>query len=209
MSNFVITIARGFGSGGKQTAIQLSEILSISYYDKEILKMASEDSGITEKRFSQVDEKLRGNTLVSRLKRHRPAEEVLTPESSDFVNDNNLFEIQSKIIRRLADMQSCIIIGKCADYILSEYKNVVSVYIEAPRADCVRSIVDGYGVDIKQANKMISSTDKYRSDYYKYYTGGNEWTNPVNYDLVLNSSRVGRQACAEVIKSYLQIKGFI
>jgi len=209
MSNFVITIARGFGSGGKQTAIQLSEILSISYYDKEILKMASEDSGITEKRFSQVDEKLRGNTLVSRLKRHRPAEEVLTPESSDFVSDNNLFEIQSKIIRRLADMQSCIIIGKCADYILSEYKNVVSVYIEAPRADCVRSIVDGYGVDIKQANKMISSTDKYRSDYYKYYTGGNEWTNPVNYDLVLNSSRVGRQACAEVIKSYLQIKGFI
>lgn len=209
MSNFVITIARGFGSGGKQTAIQLSKMLSISYYDKEILKMASEDSGITEKRFSQVDEKLRGNTLVSKLKRHRLSEEVLTPENSAFVSDNNLFEIQSKIIRRLAETQSCIIIGKCADYVLAEYKNVVSVYIEAPRADCVNSIVDGYGVDVKQANKMISSTDKYRSDYYKYYTAGNEWTNPVNYDLVLNSSRVGRTDCAEVIKSYLEIKGFI
>ena len=106
----------------------------------------------------------------------------------------------------MAKTESFIVIGKCADYILKDLTNVISVYIEAPRRECVESIVRKMNVSEARANELIQKTDKYRADYYKYYTGGNYWTNPVNYDLTLNSARVGREKCVEVIRNYLQIK---
>ena len=153
MTNYVITIARGFGSGGKQIAIKLSEALGIPCY-----------------------------------------------------SDQKLFDVQAEIIRNLAKTESCIIIGKCANMILKDYPNVISVYIEAPRRACLDSVMEKLRVSEEEAAKMIVSTDAYRSEYYKTYTGGEDWTNPTAYDMTLNSDRVGRDNCVECIKKYIDIK---
>ncbi|MGN1317601.1 MAG: cytidylate kinase-like family protein [Lachnospirales bacterium] len=206
MENYVITIARGFGSGGKQIGRMLSENLGIPCYESQILDMASNYSGINKNLFFQVDEKLRGHHLIKRLMRARNSDDIISPTEKSFISDVNLYNIQAKIIRELGKIQSCIIIGKCANHLLKDYDNTVSVYIEAPRKDCVAEIVGRLGVTEDEANKMIYQTDKYRADYYKYYTGGENWTNPVAYDMTLNSGRIGKENCVKLITEYLKIK---
>lgn len=203
--NYVITIARGFGSGGKEIGTKLAERLGIPCYERQILKLASDASGLSETLFEQTDERLRGSLWAKRLTQiqfHTVAE----PQDKRFESDINLFNIQAQIIRELAMTTSCIILGKCADYILKDRDNVASFYIEAPRNACVKSIVNKMGVTESEAHKLIQKTDKYRAEYYKYYTGGNYWTNPVNYDITLNSDRVGRDRCVDVMEYYVRNK---
>lgn len=202
MQKFVITIARGFGSGGKEIGVKLAERLGIPCYEQQILRMASESSGINEALFNLADEKI---DIADKLK-GLPFHYVVEPSDKRFTSNNNLFNIQSELIRRLADRTSFIVIGKCADYVLRDYCNVASFYIEAPRADCVASIVKKMGVSENEAHRLIEKTDKYRADYYKHYTNGNYWTNPVNYDMTLNSSRVGRDRCVDVMENYIKVK---
>ncbi len=202
---YVITIARGFGSGGKDIGMRLSRELGIPCYDRQILTMASDHSGIDESIFVENDEKLRGKYIANFL-RKVPVTGVLEPSDRAFVSDVNVFNLQAEIIRTLASTESCIIIGKCADDILRNRKNVISVYVEAPRNACVKSITEKMKVSPERASKLIVSTDKYRANYYSYYTGGKKWNNPTNYDMVLNSDRIGREKCVEIIKEYIRIK---
>ena len=202
---YVITIARGFGSGGKDIGMRLSRELGIPCYDRQILTMASDHSGIDESIFVENDEKLRGKYIANFL-RKVPVTGVLEPSDRAFVSDVNVFNLQAEIIRTLASTESCIIIGKCADDILRNRKNVISVYVEAPRNACVKSITEKMKVSPERAAKLIVSTDKYRANYYSYYTGGKKWNNPTNYDMVLNSDRIGREKCVEIIKEYIRIK---
>jgi len=203
--NFVITIARGFGSGGKEIALSLSQKLGIPCYERQILQMASDYSGLDEKEFAIVDEKLRGSILTKALEKF-PFPRELISQNKRFEGDSHLFSIQAEIIRKLAESSSCVIVGKCADFILKDAKNVGSFYIEAPRSACLESIINKTGVSEREAAKLIETTDKYRSDYYKFYSGGNYWTNPINYDLTLNSARIGRDKCADVIIQTMKIK---
>lgn len=206
MDNFVITIARGFGSGGKQIGLALSKQLGIPCYESQILSMASNYSGINKDLFFQVDEKLRGYHLIKRLMKSANKDDIVEPTDKSFISDVNLYNIQAKIIKELAKQQSCIIIGKCANHLLRDYDNTVSVYIEAPRAFCVKNVIERLGVTEEEAHRMIYQTDRYRADYYKYYTGGETWTNPVLYDMALNSDRMGMDKCTELIIQYLKIK---
>lgn len=208
MQNYIVTIARGFGSGGKEIGTKLGQKLGIPCYEREILTMASQKNNIDESLFVDADEKLKGSYLLNWLRKN-PSIYICEPQESEFVSDNNLFQLQAEIIRELAKTQSCIIIGKCADDILKEGRNVISVYIEAPRDACVKSICRKLYVSEERAHQLIRKTDKYRANYYNYYTGGKEWTNPLNYDLVLNSGRAGRDACVELLTSYLKIKKMI
>ncbi|MDR0904652.1 MAG: cytidylate kinase-like family protein [Oscillospiraceae bacterium] len=205
MQNYVITIARGFGSGGKQVGLALAERLGIPCYWSQILSMASDVSGISKENFALADEKLRGS-LIKRLKSAPNTDRVIAPSDKKFVSDDNLFSIQAQVIKELASTESCVILGKCANFILRDYDNVASVYIEAPRAACLKSVMDKLGVTESEGNSLISKTDKYRADYFKYYTGGRNWTDPVLYDLTLNSDRVGREKCVDVIEQYIKIK---
>lgn len=207
MKNYVITIARGYGSGGREVGFLLSEKLGIPCYWTQIAKMASEYSGIHERLFHQVDEKLKGGYLLNKLKSQPNSDKIVEPSDKAFVSDFNLFNIQKKIIRELAKTESCIIIGKCSNYLLRDYDNVVSVYIEAPRKACVERLKNYLGIDEQEAAYQIYHTDKYRSDYYKYYTGGKSWTDPVAYDMTLNSDRVGIENCANIIIEYLKMSG--
>ncbi|MCQ2578850.1 MAG: cytidylate kinase-like family protein [Treponema sp.] len=203
--NYVITIARGFGSGGKEIAQKVAEKLGIPVYEKQILEMASDYSGLSEELFRQVDEKLQGNYVRNTLAKFTFPKEVV-PQSRHFESDINLFCIQSEIMKQLAKNVSCVIIGKCADHVLKEFDNVGSFYIEAPRWACLDSIMAKMHVSEKEAAKLIEKTDKYRAEYYRFYSGGNYWTNPVNYDLTLNSARIGRDKCADVIIEMMKVK---
>lgn len=205
MENYVITIARGFGSGGKEIAQKLSERLGIPWYERQILTMASEQSGIAEGIFAENDEKLKGNKITALL-RSMPSRYMVDATSPKFVSSDNLFHIQAELIRTLANTESCIIVGKCANMILKDFDNVLSVYIEAPRAACVESVVEKLGISEREAHKLIEETDKYRYAYYKYYTEGKDWRDPVAYDMTLNSSRIGREKCVDVICAMLDLK---
>lgn len=207
--NFVITFARGFGTGGKEIASMLAKDLGIHCYENRILTLASQMSGLDEKVFQSVNEKMRDNGGFSSFLKGLPRAKSYIARNEKFVSDDKLFEYQSQIIRNLADQESCVIVGKCADYVLRDKTNVVSVYIEAPRAFCLKRTMEHMGVTKEVAEATIEKTDKYRADYYKYYTHGNYWTNPVNYDLTLNSEKVGIEECVELIKQYLVIKGYI
>lgn len=158
MDNFVITIARGFGSGGKQIGLALSKQLGIPCYENQILSMASNYSGINKDLFFQVDEKLRGYHLIKRLVKSANKDDIVEPTDKSFISDVNLYNIQAKIIKELAKQQSCIIIGKCANHLLRDYDNTVSVYIEAPRAFCVKNVIERLGVTEEEAHRMIYQT---------------------------------------------------
>ena len=163
MENYVITIARGFGSGGKTIALELSERLGIPCSETEILDMASDASGINKALFHETDERLRGNLFAKMLK-GIPTKSILSPSEKDFVSDINLFNLQAQIIRSLALSQSCIIVGKCADHVLEYFDNVYRIYIDAPRPACVKSIMDIMCVSEPEANRVMAKTDKYRAD---------------------------------------------
>ncbi len=206
MNNIVITVARGFGSGGKKIASQVAKDMGIHCYENRILTLASQMSGVEEDVFREVNEKIRGKSFMKSLLNGLPKRKVPTPENKEFVSDEHLFEIQKKIIEDLADMESCVIVGKCADWILKDRPNVISIYIEAPRPYCRKRIMERMQVDAATADRSISQTDKYRAAYYAHYTGGNYWTNPVNYDMTLNSERAGIENCVKTIEEYIRIK---
>ena len=204
MEKVVITIARQYGSGGRTICQMLSEELGIPYYDKELLKKASEDSGIHERLFAGADEKLKNSPLL-RITKKVYQGQLIPPESGGFTSMENLFNYQAKVIKELAEEESCIIIGRCADYVLRDYDNVLSVFVHAPEAYCIEQAKAKLSMPDKEIRKYIQKTDKERAEYYKHYTG-REWTDARNYDLCLDSSKLGMQKCIEEIKAYMEVR---
>ena len=204
MDNFVITIARQYGSGGRTIGEELAKKLGISYYDKDIIRMASEESGIHEQLFGRADENVSTKQRFF-AKSGIYKGELIPPQSKDFTSDENLFNYQAKIIRELADKESCVIIGRAADYVLKDYDNVVSVFVHASKDYCVRQAIERSAYTGKDVEKFVERTDKYRSDFYRYYTG-QEWTDARNYDLCLNSERLGFEGTMEAIEEYIKVR---
>jgi len=203
MENYIITVARGFGTGGKQISLKLAEKLGIQCYENRIPYLASKLSGIDETEFMLVDEKLKSSGIGRKLK-ELPMQILPHPQTERFKSEDRLFDYQAEIIRQLSETESCVIVGKCADYILKDRKNVISVYIEAPRDYCVQRIMKRMHCGEFQAHALISQTDQYRAEYYKYYTHGNSWPRPENYDMVLNSARLGEDGCIHMIQACLK-----
>lgn len=204
MDKYVITIARGYGSGGRTIGKMLSEELGIPYYDRDLLRLASDDSGINQALFAKADEKLKKSLLFNIAKKVYKGE-LIPPDSDDFVSNDNLFNYQAKIIKELANTESCIIIGRCADFILKDYDNVVRVFVHAPLEACINTLKEMTGKPEKELEKQILTIDKRRAEYYKYYTG-RDWEDAKNYDLCLNSAHLGFEKCVEIVKSYLDIR---
>lgn len=204
MDHFVITIARGYGSGGKTIGKRLAEELGVPCYDRDLSRLASDDSGIHERLFGRADEKLHGFFKKKSKKVYDGG--VLPPESDKFVSDRNLFNLQAKLIKELAEKESCVIVGRCADFILKDREDVVRLFVHAPLDTCIDNIMDIYGVSKHEAKKLIKATDKYRSEYYRYYTG-RDWDLASNYDLCLNTAQMDFDKGVEIVKSYLEIRG--
>lgn len=205
MEHTVITIARSYGSGGKTLGKLLAKELGIQCYDRELIRMASEASGINEALFGEVDEKKK-NTSLFKLGKKVYKGEVLPPDSDEFVSDDNLFNIQAECIKDLAKKESCVIIGRCADYILKDYDNVIRLFFYAPKEDCIERVMAQNGGTEKDIIKKIEKIDKYRSEFCKYYTG-RDWNDARNYDFCLNTTSMSYEKLIDVVKAYIQICG--
>lgn len=206
MAEYVITIARGFGSGGKTIGRILAKKLDIDYYDSDLIKLASEESGINIELFGKSDERVK----TGLFKRYNPEydSKILPPDNDGYVSSDNLFNIQAKIIRDLAEGENCIIIGRCADHILRDNEKVIRLFFYADEETSIQNVIDIYGVSKKVAKAKIDSIDKTRASYYKYYTGKN-WTDVNNYDLCINTTKLGFEKSAEAVIAYMRSIGII
>lgn len=206
MEKCVITIARGFGSGGRTIGKLLAKRLDIDYYNDDLIKLASEESGINLELFGKADERVKVN-LFKRYKRSY-GEWTIPPDSDMFVSDDNLFNYQAKIIKSLAEKSSCVIIGRCADYILRDRNDLTRILICADKPASMERVTELYGMKPADAEKRIETLDKGRAAYYKYYTG-KDWDDITNYDLCINTSKIDFEKAVDIICAYLKEMGKI
>lgn len=203
MDNFVVTIARQYGSGGRTVGEMLSKKLDIPYFDRDIIRMASEDSGIHERLFGRVDEydsakpPLFGKTGVY-------TGELIPPQSKDFTSDENLFSYQAKVIRHLAETRSCVIIGRCSNFILKNYPNVLKVFIHADWDFRMEKAAEKLSKTPREIERFLQKDDKRKQEYCRRFIG-KEWTDATNYDLCLDSGKIGYDRCIEEILYRLDI----
>ena len=203
MRNIVITISRQYGSGGKTIGAMLAKELGINCYSREILRMASEDSGINEKLFGMSDEKVRRAGWFKLLS--RPYEGgLIPPEDREFTSDDNLFNYQAKIIRQLAETESCVIIGRCANMILKDYSNVLRVFVYGDWDFRIREASKKLSGTTKDIEKFMQKDDKRKEDFCKRFMGV-DWADMTKYNLCLDNGTLGYEKCVEEIESALEI----
>ena len=191
----IITIGREYGAGGHTVAKRIAAVLKIPYYDKEIIKIAAEKSGLTEEMIKGTEEHDTGRSLLS----------WIFPSGSISAYDRAILA-QAQTIRRVAEEGPCIIVGRGADYILRDVSNTVNVFLYAHWKDKLQYAMDTYGDTPEQAARRVRNTDAARESYYHYLTK-RKWGDLKNYHLSLNSSPVGKEACAEIIIQYAMKKG--
>ncbi len=185
-SNFVITVSREFGSGGRYVGRLIADKLGIKLYDKDLIVKLAEKTGLSEEYIENNEQKRDSLALLN------------NGYYSGLNNADDLFIEESEIIKDIAEKESCVIIGRCSDFILKENKNVLRVFISSSMKDKLDRAVNIYGFDKKNAEKEIKKIDKLRSNHYKYYTGG-EWSNASNYDICMNSDLYGVEKTADII----------
>lgn len=204
MEKFVITVARETGSGGHNVTRKLSETLGIPYYDRDLLRKASEVSGIHERLFGAADERIGLKEMLSAAEKVYTGE-ILPPDSDDYISTRNLFSFQAKIIKELADTESCIILGRCANYLLADRPNVLRIFIHAPlEARLARVSAYSLAWSQREVGKHIRTEDKRRAAYYHYYTG-EEWRDAAGYDLSLDSDALGEDGCVALVRQALPL----
>ncbi len=203
----IITIGRQYGSGGAEVGKKLGAKLGINVYDKEILRMTSDESGIRESYFHLADERA-GDKLLYKIVRSLVPDNVKPSFGSDVISSDNLFRFQSSVIRKLAQEQSAVFIGRCAEHVLAGAENMVRVFIYADisaRVDRIRE--KGY-YEENEILKNIRRMDKERRDYHSYFTG-KDWEALDNYDLMINSAAIGTDGCVDCIVDYLKERGLL
>lgn len=203
MEPYVINIGRQLGSGGRQIGRILSEKLGIAYYDREILDLAARESGYCAEIFEQKDERrglLQG--VFGTLFPFGAAGAAGQGYYAGELSEGNLFRLQSEAIRKVARTESCLFIGRCADYVLRDHPRALSVFIAADGADRVARLVGHDGISESEARRRIEAGDRERASYYNFYAAGT-WGAAATYDLCLNSSRLGIEGTAEFILDYV------
>lgn len=204
MKPFVITIARSFGSGGKYIGNRLSQELGIPCYDEDLKKLLEEQFGIHQKHFQNMEDTFDLPSWIQMLKKNPVSEYVVSPNDSNFISDVGLYKMQSSLLKKMAMTNSYIVMGKCANHVLRNEKNVVSIYVGASKQTCIDSISTKLGASHLEAKKLVEKTDKYRRSYYKYYTEGGRWDDPTQYDFMFNTTRLGRDNCVDFILNYVR-----
>ena len=191
MANNIITVSREFGSGGRTIAKKVAEDLGYAYYDKEIIEKVAESTGYTPEYIAEAGEYSPAGNIFSYAFVGRDQSGV---SAADY-----LWIAQQNLILDIAKRESCVSVGRCADYILRDMENVWNIFIHAPLADRARRIVEKYGERNLAPEKRLRDKDKKRSVNYKYYTD-QEWGKSQNYHLTLDSSRLGIDKCTDIIK---------
>ncbi len=193
----VITISRQFGTGGIEIGKKLAEMLGYDYYDKEIIEMASEKSGISEEMFERAEKE--HNSFLYSLATANYAGYTTSIFNADISNSDNLFVIQSNVIREVAKKGNCVIVGRCGNQVLAEEPHVLKVYLHADKEYRINRVMSNLNIGRKEAETLVKKTDKKRASYYNFFTSGT-WGSASEYDVCLNASVVGLVGTADVIR---------
>lgn len=203
-TNTIITIGRQFGSGGYEIAKKLAEDLDVKLYDKEMLDRAAKESGICQELFESHDEKPTSSFLYS-LVMDTYSFGYASGSYSDMPINHKVFLAQFDAIKKIANEGPCILIGRCADYALEDYPNVLSIFIHADLDFRIRRVARMFDLTDAKAKDMIIKTDKKRSSYYNYYSN-KKWGASESYNTCLDSSVFGIDGTVEAIKYLIEIK---
>ena len=203
-SRTVITIARQYGSGGREIGEMLAQKLGVPYYDKELIALAAKKSGLSEEVFRQADERATSSLLYSLVMGTYGFGGGVAGMNDMPINDK-LFLIQADIIRKAAEKGACVIVGRCADYVLRERKDCLKVFIHADRDSRLRRAVEKYGIDPAKVSDFLTKKDKQRANYYNFYTN-KKWDSMQNYDLTIDSSVFTSEQAVELI---IRAAGFL
>ncbi len=203
MKKFVICISRQFGSGGHEIGRKLAEKTGVPFYDKELLTRIARDSGISEKLVSYYDE-MPSKSLLFSL-----AMDAYPMSFTEIPVNQKVYQAQVETIKNIAETESCVIIGRCADAILSDMDNIVSVFIHADMDAKLERVIEREGLSADKARDMIIKTDKKRASFYNYYAEDKKWGEASSHDLTLDSGKIGIDNSVTLLYDYLKIRGII
>lgn len=203
-NNTIITIARQYGSGGHDVGKKLAEELKIPFYDKELLERAAKDSGFCQEIFENYDEKPTNSFLYS-LVMDTYSLGYSTSAFAEMPLNHKIFLAQFNAIKDIAKEGPCVIVGRCADYALADFPNVVNVYLYADMQSRIARIARRHDVTDAKAKDLIQKTDKSRASYYNYYTN-KKWGEATGYDLCLNTASLGIDGTIHMIKEFVAYK---
>ncbi|SCP95997.1 cytidylate kinase-like family protein [Anaerobium acetethylicum] len=198
MKRTIITIARQYGCGGSEIGKRLAEEFGIDFYDREILKIVADESGVKESYFHLADEKVASSLLYKIVSGLTPKSAAPLSEGGP-LGDENLFKIQSEVIRNLAEKSSFVIVGRLAEYVLKDRSNVVSVYLHADEEFRIRRMSEINAMDETETVKLLKKRDRERAEYCRHYTGRN-WGDANYYTLAIDTGRVGINQTVEIIR---------
>ena len=204
MNQYVITIGRQFGSGGRSIAEKLAKKLDIKFYDKELISIAAKESGISPEVFEGVDEKAT-NSLLYSLSMGMYSFGSGFPAMGDLPVNDKLYLLQHKIIKEIAEKENCVIVGRCADYVLRDNPKRVSIFIYADMAYRKEQSIKKHGIDPAHAEHIINKTDKNRANYYSFYSG-QKWGQTENFDLCIDSSKLDEDKIVDLIAEYINMR---
>ena len=202
MEKKIITISRQYGSGGRYVGQKLSEKLGIPCYDEKLIDMVAKESGFAQDFVAEKGERMTGSLLFNIASSLSYANNILSGNGMSLQDE--IYFIQNRIIKDLAEKGSCVIVGRCADYILRERKDVLNIFIYADMESKMERAVTYFGLEKENVSAILNKKDKARSNHYKYYTD-QEWGMASNYDLSLNSGILGIDGCVEMIEKALTI----
>ena len=203
-NNTIITIARQYGSGGHDIGKKLAEELKIPFYDKELLERAAKDSGFCQEIFENYDEKPTNSFLYS-LVMDTYSMGYSTAAFAEMPLNHKIFLAQFNAIKDIAKEGPCVIVGRCADYALADFPNVVNVYLYADLQSRIARIARRHDVTDAKAKDLIQKTDKSRASYYNYYTN-KKWGEATGYDLCLNTGTLGIDGTIHMIREFAAYK---
>ena len=204
MAKIIYTIGREFGSGGRDVGQKLAEKLGISIYDKELLTRAAAESGLCEEIFHMQDEKPTSSFLYSLVTDTYSLSNYHGNTYIDMPLSQKVFLAQFDTIKRIAKEDSCVIVGRCADYALSDEPNCINAFIYADKNYRIKRVAHDLGVSESKAKDMVNRTDKERASYYNFYTN-KKWGDSRSYDLALNSEKLGIDGCVDMLIRYAAI----
>lgn len=201
MSNYIYTIGREFGSGGKDIGAALAKRLGIKCYDKELLAEAAKQSGFCTEIFENHDEKPTNSFLYSLVMDTYSFGGYSSAPFLDMPLNHKVFLAQFDTIKKIAEKESCVIVGRCADYALADRPNCINVFIHADLDFRSERISKKMNLSLNKARDMVQKNDKQRASYYNYYTS-KKWGSSKSYDITLDSSRIGVEGCVDMILAY-------
>lgn len=201
--NKIITISRQYGSGGREVGKKLAEHYGIPFYDNEIISSAAKESGFSEVAFQKAEEKATNSFLYS-IAMGMSAYGNMDMGFAPISVDDQLFLAETKVIRRFAKQGPCVIVGRCADYVLKDMPNTMNLFIHASMESRIKRAIEIYGLEKPRAEENILKFDKCRSNYYGFHTG-KKWGDLTNYHLCLRSDIGGMDHTVETIMKYMEV----